>query len=109
MLFTVQNIAPEPVKKKTKLIPKIFNGKFYVVQNESNGNIKAKCTVCGDVRKGNISSTGNFISHYKTKHSSKLNELKEYLKSENGIVNSKSHQPTLVDIVQTITPDMICS
>lgn len=71
-------------------MPKIFDGKFYELLNsiDASGNINAKCTACDEIRKGNVSSTGNFMKHYQLKHPLKLNELKLHNK-----VKENSKQP----------------
>lgn len=81
-----------PVVKKKKKIPRILDGTFYVVeQHQENGQIKAKCQECGDIRKGNITSTGNFKTHYKT-HPEKLKDLEEYLKQDASTASATGDQ-----------------
>lgn len=46
----------------------------------------AKCMHCDEIKKGDISSTGNFKSHYKLKHSKQVKALEEYLKSDTEVV-----------------------
>lgn len=46
--------------------------------------------LCDGVLRGNHNSTGNFISHYKLKHNSKLDELKEYTKDNVKKNNEKN-------------------
>lgn len=59
----------------------------------------ARCGECGEVKKGNIFSTGNFINHYKSKHSSRVKALEDYLKKtgpENAVENSNTvRQPAI--------------
>lgn len=77
-----------------KQYPKIFDGKYYEIQKDVDGCIEAVCTTCKEVKKGNYLSTGNFFSHYKLKHHSKLQELKAYTKDTSKIT---SNQPTLYE------------
>lgn len=90
-----------------KKTPKIFDGRFYVIEKSCGGNIEAVCKTCGEVRKGNEASTGNFISHYKIKHSQLLNELKEHTKSENVKKKQLSQQTTLPEFLHIATPDKV--
>lgn len=62
---------------------------------------------CDEVRKGNMSSTGNFISHYQLKHSSKLKEMRDYLKNVANGTKNTSHQPTLTDVLRQ-APNDVC-
>lgn len=93
--------------KTTKKTPKIFDGRFYVIEKLSEGNIEAVCKTCGEVRKGNEASTGNFISHYKIKHSELLKELKEHTKSEKAKKQQHSQQTTLPEFLHIATPDKV--
>lgn len=70
--------APPPAKK-VKKVPKILDGTFYTIESNNDGKIIAKCVECGEIKKGEIGSSGNFKSHYKT-HKSQFNRLEEYLK-----------------------------
>lgn len=94
-----------PPKKKAKKLAKIFDGKYYAVQSESGGSIVAACTQCHEVKKGNELSTGNFLSHYKLKHSSMVDEMKKYLKPEKE-QKQMHNQPTLHDVV-VASPDQV--
>lgn len=94
--------------KKPRKIPKIFDGKFFEIEKniDTDGNVQAKCTSCNETKKGNISSTGNYLKHYEKKHPLKLNELKSHLK---GITNEnkRSQQPKLDDVQQTMTTEKV--
>lgn len=93
--------------KKPKIIPKIFNGKFYVIENETNGSIKARCTECNSIIKGQLTSTGNFIKHYHIRHPTKLDELKNNKKTVSDMSKHTSHQPTLIDIAKVVKSDEV--
>lgn len=90
-----------------KKTAKIFDGKFYVVEKSFGGNIEAVCQTCGEVRKGNELSTGNFISHYKIKHSELLKELKEHTKPDNAKKKQILQQTTLPEMLHIATPDKV--
>lgn len=58
-------------------------------------NVEARCVTCTDVKKGNISSTGNFFKHYETKHPLKLKEMKVYTKIKD--VNTNCGQQSTIE------------
>lgn len=64
-----------------KTPPKILDGTFYTIEQIDNGKIVARCAECGEQKKGNIFSTGNFINHYKSKHEPRVKELEDFLKN----------------------------
>lgn len=102
------NEDSEQTIKRQKTYSRIFDGEYYKVQREAGGNIEAECTQCLEIKRGNISSTGNFISHYKMKHKSILDDLKKYTKSESGKNSQQSTQPTLAEMFQSNSPDIVC-
>lgn len=87
-----ENIPPTSKRAKTKT-PRILDGTFYSIKSVDKGIVCAHCLECGELRKGNISSTGNFISHYKLKHKEKVHILSAYLKS--GKLDEKVTQSTI--------------
>lgn len=94
--------------KKPKKIPKIFDGKFFVIESNQDDNIKARCTQCNEVKSGQISSTGNFIKHYQSKHPLKLNELRDSNKKPNLLEKgTTSHQPTLNEMARVLKSDEV--
>lgn len=98
-------------KRPKKKIPKILDGTFYTLDAEIglDGKISAKCNECKEIRKGNISSTGNFKSHYK-KHPERLAKLEEYLKQEDnchGVDLDRSKQPRMEDILTPVSEEKV--
>lgn len=85
--------------KRAKLsLPRILDGKFFSVDSHVEGKIEARCTECNEVKKGQITSTGNFKNHYRIKHSSTMSALEAYLKGKSDEAvqsQSKPRQPTL--------------
>lgn len=90
-------------------MPKIFDGTFYSIEKRINEKIDARCLECSDVRKGSITSTGNFKNHYKTMHCGRFEALEEYLKSSNTQnVTTKVRQPTMPQIfTPTVSPEKV--
>lgn len=74
------------MKKK----PKILDGTFYKIVSDHDGKIVAECIECKEVRKGSDSSTGNFKSHYKSKHKERANDLEKYLKEIDPSIKAKT-------------------
>lgn len=74
-----------------------MDGTFFTIEQNENGKIMAKCMECQEVKKGNIFSTGNFINHYKSKHSSRVKSLEAYLKK------IEPHDATEANMENTIT------
>lgn len=90
-------IVESPAKKRKKN-PSILNGKFYTIVSENYTGIEAKCTLCGEIKKGHISSTGNFISHYKLKHPYEHGKMKEETQlAINSNKVTKMRQSTLIN------------
>lgn len=104
-----QETTQEPTPKKRKSIPKILDGRYYAIEKNEEGKIEAKYTTCNQMKKGNISSTGNFIAHFKSKHPAAFKELDEYLKNtraEDG--KNCLRQTFLTDINNPISNGMVC-
>lgn len=81
-------------------MPKILDGTFYTFIKDVDGVIYARCNECDEVKKGAISSTGNYKTHYKSRHKSKFPDLEAYLEKDKKPVDKKVVQ-------QTSLPDMI--
>lgn len=87
-------------KKPKTTIPKIFDGKYYEHLTEAldiDGNINPKCLTCNNNIKGNLSTTGNYYTHYRLKHPSLHPKLKLHSKTKNDKKESK--QPTIKEAI----------
>lgn len=53
--------------EKPKKLPKIFHSAYYepVDWDGKSKNIQATCTICKNSVRGQYTSTGNFLNHYK--------------------------------------------
>lgn len=79
-----------------------MDGTFFSLENEQNENVSAKCTECGEIKKGSLRSTGNFLSHYRKKHLARVTEIEEYSKS--GALNKgNKRQPILEEVLRKST------
>lgn len=90
-----------------------MDGTFYTLDCDigSDGKISAKCNECKEIRKGNISSTGNFKSHYK-KHPELLLKLEEYLKQDDSCLmdvvdENKSKQMRIADMLTPVSEEKV--
>lgn len=75
-----------------------MDGTFFTIQENDDGKITARCTECDELKKGNIFSTGNYINHYKTKHSARVKSMEEYLKAAKqpkGAANTTTNTNTV--------------
>lgn len=89
-----------------------MDGTFFSEPKRIDGKIIAKCNTCGELKKGDEKSTGNFIKHYRT-HPSEAKKLNEYLKNNNsahdGAMLMSSHQKQLEirDILAPVSGDKV--
>lgn len=89
-----------------------MDGTFYKIIKRENDKIDAQCEECGEIKRGNIQSTGNFKSHYK-KHGTRKKELDEYLKqqnmvqAENHIEGKSSRQPSIRETLPPVSEDKV--
>lgn len=99
----------EPNAKRLKKPSKILDGTFFTIKKRDGDSIEALCCHCNELKKGNINSTGNFISHFKTKHADRLDELNKYLKksSEQQFKAKIDRQPSISDSFQNTTGETV--
>lgn len=55
-------------KKRKSSMPKLLDGKYFTITKSENSKIEVTCNICGEVRRGEITSTGNFMNHIKKSH-----------------------------------------
>lgn len=73
------NDVVQPPNKRARIIPRLLDGTFYEILKHEGDQVEAMCTNCQSVRKGNIKSTGNFFSHYRSKHESIMSKVRAYI------------------------------
>ncbi|KAL5245981.1 hypothetical protein ACI65C_013389 [Semiaphis heraclei] len=93
----------------------LFDGKYYnIVSNKNDGKkLVAKCVLCTKVIRGQINSTGNFLSHLKFKHPSILSKVEEskrlYKKTKQNIESVYTlKQMTLPSFKSSTIKNNIC-
>lgn len=100
------NDNSEPEAKRPRNPSKFLDGTFFTIEKRDVDSIEASCCQCKELKKGNINSTGNFISHYKAKHADRLDELKNYLKKSSASAK-KERQPSISESFQNTTGDTV--
>lgn len=89
---------------KEKKVPKLLDGKFYQIKSREGNKVVVVCTACNENIKGNLSSTGNFKSHYTRKHVSKIKELEDYLSLN---ISKKTEKQMKIPEFQHVTADLV--
>lgn len=92
--------------KRSKTIPRILDGTFFSIVSNNEGKIEAECTQCKEIRKGILSTTGNFKSHYRNKHSSMVSALESYLNGQT-IDQKSGRQTTLTEFKSAMNPQKV--
>lgn len=78
---TAEQQNPQKKRRLTK-IPRLLQSNYFTIESNVNGKVIVKCLTCGEVRKGDISSTGNFLSHIKRKHPTLMPNVTAFLNDE---------------------------
>lgn len=88
--------AVVPVQLKS--IPRMLDGKYFLITKRENDKVTAVCTQCGKSRRGDIKSTGNFNDHYKNSHPLLAKEIEQYRKLKQD-QNTPMKQPTIPSLM----------
>lgn len=101
-----------PPQKKAKKVPKILDGTYFsITSRNDDDHVEARCSECDEVKKGKLSSTGNYITHYRLKHKEKVEKLMQYLKKsieEFGLNDTKTvKQAPINEILQNTSTDSV--
>lgn len=89
---------------------KIYDGTYFVIEKVEGDTVSARCTKCNKIRKGNLLSSGNMITHYRKTHPSCLLELLAYLKAKSTTeIQKKPQQLTLRDSIKRCTTEEVSS
>lgn len=79
-----------------------MDGTYFTILTNLEGKIEAKCNNCKEIKKGVMSSTGNYLAHYKAKHKDKYPAVEEYLKKKSEhVLVTKVKQPAIIDAFTT--------
>lgn len=104
LLFVDENIDDaQPSKKSRLILPKLLDGKYFVVLTEnwsSQKNIDAQCQICGKKRRGTVRSTGNYMDHIISCHPTLIETVDQYRKQKN-IVDDAAKPKSSSSLKQT--------
>lgn len=98
----------EPINYN-KAIPRLLNGKYFVIARRDKFKVIATCTICGKNRKGDIRSTGNFMDHYKTSHPTIIEEVEKHRKEKDDEKAPTMKQTTLVRPISALCTEVVSS
>lgn len=97
-------------KKRTKIDPKILDGKYFKIKIREGDRVQAVCCLCGSLRWGSIKGTGNFTRHVNDHHGDRTKEMYNYIKQGSGTIgndNKDLHQTTL-KAYTAVNNDQVC-
>lgn len=73
------------------------------MEEREDGHVDVRCNECGEMKQGRLTSTGNYYTHYRLKHPSKLKEIEEYSRKPSTPVDqpqaAKKRQPTITESI----------
>lgn len=91
--------------KKAKSIPKLLDGRYFTIVKLENTKVEVICSICKRTRRGDLTSTGNFMDHIEKDHADFLDEVKRYRKS--SVVSKKNTQKTLPQMMKKCTVEEV--
>lgn len=74
--------------------------------------IKAKCTLCGAIRGGDITSTGNFMKHFSKSHPGVVDDVEKHRKSsekDNTDQMQQKSQRTIDEMMKKFSSEEVCA
>lgn len=97
-----------PAKKaRYEKLPRLLDGKYFEITKREGTKIEAVCTACKKLRKGNLTSTGNFMDHLRKSHPELVTEAESYKKSGvKNVINDKT-QKTIQDMLKKFTHEEV--
>lgn len=100
-------------KTKKLSIPKLLDGKYFTIATMENTKVTVTCNICGELRRGNITSTGNFMGHIRKHHKHLEDEVEKY-KIKQGAMgddesegNARKRQKLIDDMFKEFTPEQV--
>lgn len=95
--------------KRARVDPKILDGKYFSIKIRNGDNVRAMCSLCGIVRSGSVTATGNFFRHIKEKHSENFQEISEYLSTRHSVLEQGLVQTKLTNMRSSISNEKVSS
>lgn len=77
----IEDVENRPKRIKSS-VPLILDGRFFEIVSNDDGKIRAKCTECSEMKKGHMSSSANFKSHYRLVHPNTFPKSNDYLEKK---------------------------
>lgn len=100
------NVRTTEAKRSKISVPRILDGKFFLILKNVDGKIEAMCTQCKESRKGQLTSSRNFKNHYRNKHASIVSVLEDYLKNQ-SIEHTFARQSSLTEFTTSMNSDKV--
>lgn len=112
MIINFEKLVESIAKKsRYETVPRLLDGKYYEIIKRDNTKIEALCKTCNKVRKGFLTSTGNFMEHLRKSHPELVVEAELYKKqgvgNERNVKNDK-HQKTIQEMLKKFTSEEVC-
>lgn len=94
-----------------------MDGKYFTITKKENTKIEALCNVptCNKVRRGDVTSTGNFMDHIRKSHPELVAEVELYRKQNSNAdgndernENTRKHQKTIHQMFKKFTTEEVC-
>lgn len=95
-------------KRKKTSDPRLLDGKYFKIEKREGNKVEAICVTCGITRKGDVTSTGNFMEHMKKSHPTLVQSVEKYRKF--GLLtnsNENKKQATLDELCKNFTHEEV--
>lgn len=90
-------------------MPRILDGKYFEIQStDEKNNVIAICKECKHPRKGQLTSTGNFLAHIRNKHPELGDDMEKYI-NRSTVWESTSSKQLHVSAPPTTKEDVCTS
>lgn len=100
--------------KKPKTVPRLLDGKYFnIIETNSNSTtmvtkVVAACVICGVQRRGELSSTTNFMEHIRKSHPELVKQVEDYRSRRSNTAEdkeTKKQQKTIKEMFKPCTMD----
>lgn len=102
------DIFTETIAKKARYdnIPRLLDGKYFEIVKRDDIKVEAVCKSCGKIRKGNLTSTGNFMEHIKKSHPELVVKAELHKKGDKAVEKDKQ-QKTIHQMMKKYTHEEV--
>lgn len=105
-----ETAEPQNPSKRRRLptkIPRLLQSNYFTIESNVNGKVAVKCLICGELKKGDLNSTGNFLSHIKRKHPALMPNVTAFLNDES--VGEPIRQKPITDHLAPVSKEEVRS